>query len=66
MKIEVNGEAREVRDGLSLAELIATLALEGSRYAVEVNEELIPRSEHADCVLKENDRVEVVQAIGGG
>jgi len=42
------------------------LAARGQRFAVEVNEELIPRSLHADRRLVEGDRVEVVHAIGGG
>ena len=66
MKIQLNGEEREIREGLSLAQLVASLAPEGSRYAVEVNEELVPRSQHQSYLLKEQDRVEMVQAIGGG
>ena len=66
MKILVNGEEKTVPEGLRLSELIASLALEGNRYAVEVNEELIPRTEHEQHLLEEQDRVEIVQAIGGG
>jgi len=66
MKILVNGEKKTVPEGLRLSELIASLALEGNRYAVEVNEELVPRTEHQEFLLQEQDRVEVVQAIGGG
>lgn len=66
MKIQINGEEREIREGLSLAQLVASLVPEGSRYAVEVNEELVPRSQHQSYLLKEQDRVEMVQAIGGG
>lgn len=66
MKIRINGEEQEIEKGLSLSELVAGLVPEGSRYAVEVNEELIPRSRHREYLLKEQDRVEVVQAIGGG
>ena len=66
MKILVNGEEKTVPEGLRLSELIASLALEGNRYAVEVNEELIPRTEHEQHLLEEQDRVEIVRAIGGG
>ncbi|HHH13543.1 MAG TPA: sulfur carrier protein ThiS [Thiolapillus brandeum] len=66
MQIQVNGEPREVAEGATLSSLVADLRLEGSRYAIEVNEELVPRSEHARHRLQEGDRVEVVQAIGGG
>lgn len=66
MNILVNGRNEEVREGLPLPELLDHLELAGKRIAVEVNEELVPRSAHAGCVLQEGDRVEIVQAIGGG
>ena len=40
--------------------------LAGKRVAVEVNLEIVPRSQHATRVLREGDRVEIVHAIGGG
>ena len=66
MHVQINGEPREVPAGTTVADLVADLAARGQRFAVEVNEELIPRSLHADRRLVEGDRVEVVHAIGGG
>lgn len=66
MKIHINGQAQDVRDQLPLIELLAQLELAGKRIAVEINEELVPRSDHAEHLLNEGDRVEIVQAIGGG
>jgi sulfur carrier protein len=66
MEIIVNGEPREVPDGLSAAGLVALLGLEGRRYAMEINGELVPRSTHEDCQLAAGDRIEIVQAVGGG
>jgi thiamine biosynthesis protein ThiS len=66
MHIVLNGDRREVPDDATLADLLATLELAGRRFAVEINEELIPRSEHATHALRADDRIEVVQAIGGG
>ncbi|MDJ0738256.1 MAG: sulfur carrier protein ThiS [Gammaproteobacteria bacterium] len=66
MQIVLNGEPREVADDATLAVLIDALELPTPRYAVEVNAELIPRSEHAGHALHADDRVEIVQAIGGG
>lgn len=66
MQILLNGEPREVAEGTTLAALVAELVPAGSRYAVEVNEELVPRSEQEHHRLQPGDRVEVVQAIGGG
>ena len=66
MQITVNGDRREVPDDSTLSDLIDALQMPGRRFAVEVNEELVPRSEHATHPLRADDRVEIVQAIGGG
>lgn len=66
MPILLNGQPTEAPDGLSVAELIRQLQWSGRRLAVELNGEILPRSEHATTRLKAGDRVEVVHAIGGG
>lgn len=66
MNIILNGEARQLSQPLSIAGLLAELDLADKRVAVEVNLEIVPRSEHATHVLREGDRIEVVRAIGGG
>ncbi|ROR34624.1 sulfur carrier protein ThiS [Inmirania thermothiophila] len=66
MEIIVNGEARSVADELTVAGLVRLLGLEGRRLAVEVNREIVPRSEHPHRRLQPGDRVEIVHAIGGG
>ncbi|UZW76875.1 sulfur carrier protein ThiS [Alkalimarinus sediminis] len=49
-----------------MADLIRLLALEGKRIAVELNMEIVPRSEHAVTILHQGDNLEIVHAIGGG
>jgi sulfur carrier protein len=66
MQIQVNGSTAEVADPCTLSALIATLALTDRRLAVEVNEELIPRSLFAEHRLAPGDRVEIIHAVGGG
>ncbi|MDX2424480.1 MAG: sulfur carrier protein ThiS [Amphritea sp.] len=66
MLIQVNGDNLEIQEGASVADLIAQLELGERRVAVELNLEIVPRSRHADTVLSQGDRVEVVHAIGGG
>jgi len=66
MEIFVNGEARQVPEDLTIAQLVADLGLVGQRIAVEVNLDIIPRSTHVEHVLRAGDRVEIVRAIGGG
>lgn len=66
MTVQVNGEARQLVDGATVAQLIDALALGEVRIAVEVNKELVVRKAWTTHVLKEGDRVEVVTFVGGG
>jgi sulfur carrier protein len=66
MRIQLNGEAVELPEGQSVADLLARLELTGRRVAVELNLDIVPRSLHASTLLRDGDRVEVVHAIGGG
>ena len=66
MQIILNGGPHTIADGATIASLIEHLDLAGKRLAVEVNEEVVPRSRHAECALANGDRVEIVHAIGGG
>ncbi|WP_460122084.1 sulfur carrier protein ThiS [Pseudomonas sp. H3_G09] len=66
MRIQLNGESFELPDGETVAGLITRLELTGRRVAVELNLDIVPRSQHADTPLSDGDNVEVVHAIGGG
>ncbi len=66
MQILVNGTVTEVAAGETLDRLIETLGLAGQRLAVEVNEELVPRSRFATRTLSPDDKIEIIQAVGGG
>jgi len=66
MQVTVNNALHEVADGTTVAVLLEELDLKVSHVAVERNRELVPRREHADTVLAEGDRVEVVTLVGGG
>jgi thiamine biosynthesis protein ThiS len=66
MKITLNGQEHTVQADARLGELLQTLDLQGKRIAVEVNREIVPRSEHEHFRLNESDTVEIVNAIGGG
>lgn len=66
MQIWLNGERRAVAPSATLSDLVAELGLGGRRLAIEVNHEIIPRAAHAGCQLKDQDRVEIVVAVGGG
>ena len=64
--IVLNGEPMQVSEGLSVGALLASTDRAERRVAVEVNREIVPRSQHASRVLQDGDRVEIVQAMGGG
>ncbi|MBO3277965.1 Sulfur carrier protein ThiS [compost metagenome] len=66
MRIQLNGEPFELPDGQTVANLLERLELTGRRVAVELNLDIVPRSQHAAIALREGDQVEVVHAIGGG
>ncbi|MGH8504583.1 MAG: sulfur carrier protein ThiS [Stenotrophobium sp.] len=66
MNIHLNGASHELSQGSTIAALIAQLPLTGRRLAVERNGEIVPRSQYAQATLAEGDRIEIVQAIGGG
>jgi sulfur carrier protein len=66
MHIQLNGEPFELPDGDSVAALLTRLDLAGRRVAVELNLDIVPRSQHESTALREGDQVEVVHAIGGG
>jgi sulfur carrier protein len=66
VEVFVNGEARELPDGITVLQLLEKMSLTGKRLAVEVNLEIVPRSAHVSRELQSGDRVEIVHAIGGG
>lgn len=66
MQIYLNGQPHECASTATVAALLTDTGYAGRRVAVEVNREIVPRSLHAQHVLHEDDRVEIVQAIGGG
>ena len=66
MHITVNGEPRDMAAGTSIAALLDALAVPRQATAVEVNRELVPRSQHAARLLADGDAVEIVTLVGGG
>jgi sulfur carrier protein len=66
LRIQVNGEPREVNDGLSLPELIAELQLKPQQIAIELNQQVIRRAHWAATMLRDGDRIEIVHFVGGG
>ena len=66
LKLTVNGEARSVPQGLTVAGLLAEIGLAERKVAVERNLEIVPRSQYATTALADGDAIEIVHFIGGG
>ena len=66
MKIIVNGEEISIPEDSNIQDLVAELGFKNKRIAIEVNEAIIPKSKHLSYLLESSDRVEVINAVGGG
>ena len=64
--IHLNGEKKEIPEGLTLASLFESLKLPADRIAVERNLEIVPRHRWSETALQSGDRLEVVHFVGGG
>lgn len=66
MNVSINGELHQFTDPTSVGDVVAELGLTGKRIAVELNKEILPFDQFATQLLKSDDRLEIVHAIGGG
>lgn len=66
MKLQINGEEREVGEGLTLAALLEQLSMKPDRVAVELNREIVSRQLWPETRLRSGDQLEIVQFVGGG
>lgn len=65
MHVVINGENKIITESITVADLLKELQLKG-KLAIELNQQIIPRSEHHQTELQTGDQIEIVQAIGGG
>lgn len=66
IQIVLNGETREVPDGLEVSALLSHLGLPADRVAIERNLEILPRSQWLKTGVEAGDRYEIVHLVGGG
>jgi thiamine biosynthesis protein ThiS len=66
MQIVLNGEHVEIKESVSIAELLTQLGISLERVAVEVNMDIVPKAKYDAHTLAEGDRVEIVHFVGGG
>ncbi len=65
-KIQLNGNPYEISKGINLNELLNKLKIQKDKVAIEVNGEIIEKNKYTKLVLNKDDKVEIVQFIGGG
>ena len=66
MRVELNGESKELSEGTTLSSLIEQLSLAPERVAVELNRDVVRRADWPATRLADGDRVEIVHFVGGG
>ncbi|MEK6531222.1 MAG: sulfur carrier protein ThiS [Deltaproteobacteria bacterium] len=66
MRIRINGEGMRVENGATVAALLALLDINAVGIAIELNREIVPKSQYLKTALKDNDILEVVRMAGGG
>jgi sulfur carrier protein len=66
LRIQVNGQPREIADNLDLSQLIASLNLKPEQIAIELNQTVVRRVQWHSTILREDDKVEIVHFVGGG
>ena len=66
VQIHLNGEVRRLPEGATVAMLLEELELDARQLAVEINQQLVPRTVHESTPLGDGDAVEIVTLVGGG
>lgn len=66
VKIVLNGQAQQLPAPLTVAQLLATLQMPQRGVAVEINQQIVPRSLHEQHLLRDGDQLEIVSLVGGG
>ena len=65
-KISVNGDPHEVPGDCTLTRLITILEMQDRRVAVAINRGIVPRTRYDTVVIEDGDRIEILEAVGGG
>ena len=66
MTVTVNGQSREIPDGLTVFALIEHLGMKDGRIAIERNLDILPRAQWKETQVQVNDSFEIVHFVGGG
>ena len=65
-KIQINGKKLALKQNFSVTELLKKYKLNKKKVAIELNGKIVPQNKYNSIKLKHNDKIEIVQFIGGG
>ena len=66
IKLSINGNEHQVKENISIQEILDYLGTTSKMIVVEVNREIIPKEKYSDFIAKEGDEIEIVSFFGGG
>lgn len=66
MQVILNGEAQDIRDDITVADLLHDMQIILQYGAVAVNRKVVRKKDHEATRLKTGDRIEIVRPVGGG
>ena len=66
MKLFINGESMEFENGKNIAEILAILGVESQIFAITLNAKLVKKEDYEHTILKDGDKIEMLQFMGGG
>tara|TARA_X000000368_G_C22803462_1_gene611386 strand:- start:401 stop:601 length:201 start_codon:yes stop_codon:yes gene_type:complete len=66
MNITINGKNFYVNDNLSLYDILENNYLNSNNIVVEINQEIVSRNLWGETKVNENDKIEIITAVGGG
>ena len=65
VELTINGDKREIKESQNLADLVKELDIQAPNFAIALNQQVVPRSKYDSTAIKDNDKVEIVHAVGG-
>ena len=66
IQIYINGKKKNINSNYNLINIIEEYSLKNKLIAVEINQEVIPKSNYKTKKINKNDRIEILELIGGG
>ena len=66
MRVVINGREQAVEGPVTVSDLLRRLEIAGPSVAVELNRDILPKTQHENTLLQEGDHLEIVTLVGGG